>query len=672
MTARRYTLFCLFMILAVPLFITACGGGNGGGGTSTATPTITSVTVGCSPASISTNQTSACTPTVNGTGSFSSSVTWSVSPTSMGTVSSAGVFTPTGAGTATVTATSTQDSTKSGNSTVTVTVAVAIASVSVSCSPTSIQTNQTSACTATVNGTGSFSSAVTWSLSPSSIGSVSSTGVFTPTTTGTATITATSTQDATKSGSTGVSVTSTQSPGSGAWTWMSGSDTASTPTNAQPGIYGTKGVAAASNVPGARVSAVSWIDNSGNLWLFGGDVYDWLGELGILNDLWEFNPTSKEWTWVSGANQVATKNGGSSGLYGVYGTQGVVASTNIPGARSGAVSWTDSSGNLWLFGGQGYDSSGENGFLNDLWEFSSTSKEWTWVSGSSTVGSPNGGQPGIYGTRGSGSATSAPGGRFGASGGIDGSGNLWLFGGLGFAATGPYGALNDLWRFNPTAKTWTWVSGSDTLGSYGGQFGVYGTLGASAGTNVPGGRVSAVSWIDGNGDLWLFGGGGYGSNGRNGYLDDLWEFTPANAEWTWVSGSSSANSTGVFGTLGSSSTATVPVGLQGAIGWIDGSGNLWLFGGIGPNGNLNDLWEFSATNNEWTWVSGDSASGTVGTGIDPGTYGTIGVPSATNIPMGRNGAVSWIDSSGNLWLFGGTSAYAYAGGELNDLWRYQP
>jgi len=195
MTARRYTPFCLFMIFAipVPLFLTACGG-NGGGGASTATPTITSVTVGCSPASISTNQTSACTPTVNGTGSFNSSVTWSVSPTSMGTVSSAGVFTPTGAGTATVTATSTQDSTKSGNSTVTVTIAVAITSVSVSCNPTSIKTNQTSACTATVNGTGSFSSAVTWSISPSSIGSVSSTGIFTPATTGTATITATSAQ----------------------------------------------------------------------------------------------------------------------------------------------------------------------------------------------------------------------------------------------------------------------------------------------------------------------------------------------------------------------------------------------------------------------------------------------------------------------------------------------
>ncbi len=82
-----------------------------------------------------------------------------------------------------------------------------VTSVTASCSPTSIQTNQTSTCTQTVNGTGSYSSAVTWTVSPSSIGSISSSGVFTPSAAGTATITATSTQDSTKSGSATVTVT---------------------------------------------------------------------------------------------------------------------------------------------------------------------------------------------------------------------------------------------------------------------------------------------------------------------------------------------------------------------------------------------------------------------------------------------------------------------------------
>jgi hypothetical protein len=58
--------------------------------------------------------------------------------------------------------------------------------------------------------------------------------------------------------------------------------------------------------------------------------------------------TAKEWTWVSGSGTVPT---GAIGQTGVYGTQGVAATTNVPGGRVRASSWTDSSGDLWLFGG---------------------------------------------------------------------------------------------------------------------------------------------------------------------------------------------------------------------------------------------------------------------------------------------------------------------------------
>ena len=36
---------------------------------------------------------------------------------------------------------------------------------------------------------------------------------------------------------------------------------------------------------------------------------------------------------------------------GVYGTQGVAAASNMPGARWRAVGWTDSNGDFWLFAG---------------------------------------------------------------------------------------------------------------------------------------------------------------------------------------------------------------------------------------------------------------------------------------------------------------------------------
>jgi hypothetical protein len=62
--------------------------------------------------------------------------------------------------------------------------------------------------------------------------------------------------------------------------------------------------------------------------------------LGFLNDLWKFDGT--QWTWMSGSN-ISNQNG-------VYGTKGVAASANVPGARRNAISWIDSSNNLWPFG----------------------------------------------------------------------------------------------------------------------------------------------------------------------------------------------------------------------------------------------------------------------------------------------------------------------------------
>ena len=58
---------------------------------------------------------------------------------------------------------------------------------------------------------------------------------------------------------------------------------------------------------------------------------------------------AKEWTWEGGSS---TRSSIPSS---VYGTEGVAAAGNIPGGRAGAASWTDSSGNFWLFGGSRVD-----------------------------------------------------------------------------------------------------------------------------------------------------------------------------------------------------------------------------------------------------------------------------------------------------------------------------
>jgi hypothetical protein len=149
------------------------------------------------------------------------------------------------------------------------------------------------------------------------------------------------------------------------WTWMSGSM-----YTGQTGVYGTPGSAASENIPGARGAAVGWVDRNGNFWLFGGAGYAPGGTWAVLDDLWKFDGTN--WTLVNGSTSVARQAG-------VYGTLGVAAAENMPGARYGGVSWADRAGNLWLFGGWGYDSLRNAGWLNDLWKFDGT--YWTWVSG---------------------------------------------------------------------------------------------------------------------------------------------------------------------------------------------------------------------------------------------------------------------------------------------------
>lgn len=359
------------------------------------------------------------------------------------------------------------------------------------------------------------------------------------------------------------------SPSSGEWTWMSGSS-----TTFAPGVYGTEGVAAAANVPGARYGSVSWTDSSGNLWLFGGFGYDSTGTEFDLNDLWEYSPSSGEWTWMSGST--------TANATGVYGTQGVAAASNVPGARDGSVAWTDAKGNLWLFGGE--QQAGTAGSLNDLWEYSPSTREWTWMGGSTTVGAA-----GVYGREGVAAPSNVPGARVDAISWTDPDGDMWLFGGFGHDAKNTDDRLNDLWRYSPLGGEWTWMSGSNTTAAKG----VYGTEGTAAAANVPGAREGARSWMDANGNLWLFGGMGLDSTGAVGYLNDLWEYSPSGGMWTWQRGAVTINATGAYGDKGLGAASSVPGARSGSVTWTDASGNLWLLGGADPSNWFSDIWEYS-------------------------------------------------------------------------------
>lgn len=431
-----------------------------------------------------------------------------------------------------------------------------------------------------------------------------------------------------------------------------------------------------------------------------------------------------DWAWFDGSNQVDQK--GSFTPPPSPPPNPPVFDTDTPGGRKYPATWTDLSGNLWLFGGDGWTYTfpnapqpitlndmweytgtqnysggfgnfwvavtpagsapvartgavtwtdattgdlwlfgGQDGslnFLNDVWKYNIGSKMWTQV-GASSIN-----QNGTYT-----GATPFPGSRWGANARIDSSGKVWLFGGQGYdkSSTTP-GLLNDLWNYNDVTNTWTWINipGSDTAN----RTGSYGTLGVANGTsNFPGGRETSAAWLDNSGNFWLFGGFDLDSKGSPAALNDLWEFKAG--VWTWMSGSNVINQTGVYGTQGVAAAANVPGARWSSAAWTDAAGNFWLFGGQGydstGNGSLADLWEYKG--GQWIWTKGPASVSQ--TGIYGLTPGPIIYPYVGNYPGSRFAPGYWIDKNNQFWIFGGEgfdSAGASGFSLLNDLWRYLP
>ncbi len=500
------------------------------------------------------------------------------------------------------------------------------------------------------------------------------------------------------------------------WTWMEGPDTA--------GGYGTAKLpppafpAQNTNNPGGREYGASWTDSSGRMWLFGGFGLDLAGANppslpGLLNDLWLWSG-SPGGGWIPAGLPITTTTVGlvtiaTADVTSIQRTDNFGGST--PGSRWGSVTWSDASGNLWLFGGQGLSTNGA-GLLNDIWEFTPTPNgydvsnppsyvgsytykgNWTPVARTATVD-----QAGAYGTLGTPGGT--PGGRWGAASCTDSSGNVWIFGGQGFDSTGTsLGLLNDLWKYNIATAQWTWMGPTNSNISQ--NNGVYGTLGTALAANAPGpgGRQTALLWADNSGNIWLFGGLGLDSAGThnpgtiNGLgnntttpdgalLNDLWQFNISSGQWTWISGGATtglANQTGVYGTQQTAAASNIPGSRWSASGFADASGNLWLFAGWGyasalaqSTGYLNDVWEYQQSSKQWIWWKGSSDVN------QPGNYPTqfspsYGVPFVNNTPGGRRGVSFWQqDSLEYFWVFGGEGFDSASKPDyVNDFWRYLP
>jgi PKD repeat protein len=300
--------------------------------------------------------------------------------------------------------------------------------------------------------------------------------------------------------------------------------------------------------------------------------------------------------------------------------QGVGDTANTPGGRSECtVTWVDMENNLWLYGG--------NNAPDDLWKYSIISNTWTWVKGSTS-----GTTAPVYGTMGIPSLTNTPGSRYNYAKWKDAQDNLWMFGGFGLSF---YSPRNDLWKYNPASNEWTWMNGSNTSGDPG----IYNSYCSPDSISNPKARFeNRAVWTDGNGKFWMMGGL---LDGINKNINDMWYYTPATNEWTWVSGDTIPNYTGFYGIQGTSNPSNNPSDRGGAVSWMDDQCHLWLFGGWSNGFNLkNDVWKF---------IPGDSC-------------GACSLPalSASNTSLCEKFCIDFFDSSTNnptswQWQFPGGS-----------------
>ena len=226
--AREYTwwssqsaLLGIFIILCA--FLAGCTGARSNGSNSGSATAITSLSVSCNASAVPVTETNQCTANVQGTGSFSSAVTWSVDAvpggdSTIGTISSSGLYTSPAnvpsTPSVTITATSQQDSSKSANFIVNVKLKITVSSQA-----SSVAVFHSDQVAAVVSGVTNTS--VLWSVNGSlggnlTAGQIDSNGYYTapnqPPSPATVTITATSQADPTQNATATVTISSDTTP----------------------------------------------------------------------------------------------------------------------------------------------------------------------------------------------------------------------------------------------------------------------------------------------------------------------------------------------------------------------------------------------------------------------------------------------------------------------------
>lgn len=326
--------------------------------------------------------------------------------------------------------------------------------------------------------------------------------------------------------------------------------------------------------------------------------------------------TGIKWVWHSGKQ-----------------TGNISTSLVSPGSRSESGFWLDYKKRiLYLFGGRTYDSTNKNYVLsNDVWMLNmKTIDQWKLLPPKSKHGQ-------MPSPRYSSSVCGISDTMVLVYGGIDKDGKR----------------LGDTWIFELLSNTWE-------------------KLGTSNDTkfNAPLERGDQSSWCLYH-KLILYG----GRNSEFKLYHDMWSFSFISLKWTEMESSKNYPTSQIGQNL-----VSYPKSRSGATTFSTPQENdLYLFGGnTGDYEGLDqaqinekyttDLWKYDLAEDSWTKLGGHDDI------CHCGTYGHLESSSKENWPGCRIKASGWIDTSKNLWMFGGNGADSMTNSEpnklLNDLWQY--
>ena len=223
--------------------------------------------------------------------------------------------------------------------------------------------------------------------------------------------------------------------------------------------------------------------------------------------------------------------------------------------------------------------------------------------------------------------------RYGGMTWMTSRGEFWLFSGEGVDSA-------DMWVYDLFKNEWEIASDGGKESS-----GVYGTLNVASADNHPGCRQGGFTFVGPCGNLWLYGGTGYGASFRfgRGLLNDLWMFDVQNRTWTWMGGPQVNEGTGRLGANPWCSPRA-----EGAT-WRSVGNTTWIFGGFGhdvrgDDAIMNDLWRLEivgACGEKNDSVTSPSPTVATGDRVDETTTvpSTSRSPTVAMMPTGNDSVV---------------------------------